>query len=113
MGALRAPRPEEDGGVGEAPFILERLLPGQRVAAAEWFQYVKEMLVEAKLENFENEPTLFRGTGPDDDTNLILHADDGILASTPEARGSRQGAGGPQEEGGGESQRPIWARERA
>ncbi|OLP88024.1 Creatine kinase, flagellar [Symbiodinium microadriaticum] len=60
MGALRAPRPEEDGGVGEAPFILERLLPGQRVAAAEWFQYVKEMLVEAKLENFENEPLAAR-----------------------------------------------------
>ena len=76
----------EDGGVGEAPFILERLLPGQRVAAAEWFQYVKEMLLEADLENFEKEPTLFRGTGLDDDTNLILHADDGILASTQKAR---------------------------
>ena len=80
----------EEGAVGEVPFILERLLPGQRIAAAEWFQFVKEMLVEGGMENFPKEPTLFRAKG-EDDTGMILHADDGILASTRQARGALVG----------------------
>ena len=66
--------------------MLERLLPGQRVAASEWFQYMKGMLAEAGLTGFAKEPTLFRDERPGCDTGLVLHADDGLLASTPAAR---------------------------
>ena len=68
------------------PFVLERLLPGQRVAAGEWFGFIIGILKEAGLESFPKEPMLFRGAKEGDMTNLVLHADDGLLASTPEAR---------------------------
>ena len=71
---------------GSRRFVLERLLPGQRVAASEWFQYMKGMLAEAGLTGFAKEPTLFRDERPGCDTGLVLHADDGLLASTPAAR---------------------------
>ena len=40
-------------------FVLERMLPGQRAAAGEWFLFMKELLGEAKMEGFIKEPTLF------------------------------------------------------
>ena len=50
-------------GIPEGGFItfaLERLLPGQRIAASEWFCFIKETLGEAGLQGFPQEPTLFR-----------------------------------------------------
>ncbi|CAE7403195.1 unnamed protein product, partial [Symbiodinium microadriaticum] len=76
----------EEGPSRMVPFVLERLLPGQRVAAGEWFGFITGILKEAGLESFPKEPTLFRGAKEGDMTNLVLHADDGLLASTPEAR---------------------------
>ena len=64
----------------------------QRIAAAEWFECFKGMLVEGDLENFCKEPSLFRAKGPDGDTAMILHADDGLLASTKAAREKLIGA---------------------
>ena len=71
---------------GLITFALERLLPGRRIAASEWFVFIKGILVEAGLRGFEKEPTLFRAEVKDDDSNLVLHADDGLLASTAETR---------------------------
>ena len=76
----------EEGPSRMVPFVLERLLPGQRVAAGEWFGFITGILKEAGLESFPKEPTLFRGAKEGDMTSLVLHADDGLLASTPEAR---------------------------
>eukprot|EP00439_Symbiodinium_sp_Y106_P015244 s7793_g2.t1 len=76
----------EEGPAYMAPFILERLLPGQRVAAGEWFGFITEILKDSGLEGFAKEPTLFRSVKPDDQTGLVLHADDGLLASTRSAR---------------------------
>ena len=75
-----------DGERGQVPFILERLLPGQRVAASEWFGYMKDLLGKCGLQGFAKEPTLFHHSAPGNDTSLVLHADDGLLASTPEER---------------------------
>ena len=69
----------EDAGM--MMFVLERLLPGQRIAASEWFQFMTDLLGEAGLESFGKEPTLFRSKGPDL-MGLVLHADDGILAAS-------------------------------
>ncbi|CAE7948885.1 unnamed protein product [Symbiodinium sp. KB8] len=76
----------EEGPSRMVPFVLERLLPGQRVAAGEWFGFITGILKEAGLESFPKEPTLFRGAKEGDMTSLVLHADDGLLASTSEAR---------------------------
>ena len=38
-----------DGERGQVPFILERLLPGQHVAASEWFSYMKFFCWEMRL----------------------------------------------------------------
>ncbi|CAE7303029.1 unnamed protein product [Symbiodinium sp. CCMP2456] len=67
-------------------FILERMLPGQRAAAGEWFLFMKELLGGACLEGYIKEPTLFVHKGPTAKTKLILHADDGLLGSTREER---------------------------
>ena len=67
------------------PYVLEYLLPGQRAAASEWFDFMVNLLGEAGLTGFPKEPTLFRGEGPDL-TKMVLHADDGILAATRERR---------------------------
>ena len=67
-------------------FVLERMLPGQRAAAGEWFLFMKELLGEAKMEGFIKEPTLFVQAVPDSRAKLILHADDGLLASTKAER---------------------------
>ena len=66
--------------------VLEKLLPGQRIGASAWFGYAKGLLGEAGMENFAKEPTLFKHTDPGNQSALIMHADDGILASTPEER---------------------------
>ena len=71
---------------GQIPYILERLLPGQRIAASEWFQYMKDLLSEAGMTGFTKEPTLFKDTANGTGSSMVLHADDGLLASTPEAR---------------------------
>ena len=95
----------EDGAAGEVPYVSEHLLPGfrgQRIAAAEWFQFVKGMLVDGGMEKFSKEPTLFRASDPSSDTNMILHADDGMLASTRQAPGGV--AGRAEQESGGESE---------
>ncbi|CAE7593484.1 unnamed protein product [Symbiodinium sp. CCMP2456] len=76
----------EDGPCRMEQFILERLLPGQRVAAGEWFGFITDILKDGSLESFPKEPTLFRRAGPGDLMGLVLHADDGLSASTREAR---------------------------
>ena len=69
---------------GQVTYVLERLLPGQRVGAR--YNYAKEMLEVAGVENFVKEPTLFRSQRGKDRAGLILHADDGLLASSPKER---------------------------
>ena len=73
------------GNEGMMTFILERLLPGQRIAASEWFQFMTDLLGQAGLESFGKEPTLFRAKDQDE-CALVLHADDGILAATNATR---------------------------
>ena len=75
-----------DGQSGVIPYILERLLPGQRVAASEWFNFMKEILDSSGLHGFVKEPTLFRHSDANNNTSLVLHADDGLVMSTPEER---------------------------
>ena len=75
----------EEGG-GTVDLVLDKLLPGQRIGASAWFGYAKGLLGEAGMENFAKEPTLFKHTDPGNQSALIMHADDGILASTPEER---------------------------
>ena len=49
--------------------------------------FIKDILVEAGLQGFQKEPTLFRSeTKDDDDRNLVLRADDGLVASSAAAR---------------------------
>ncbi|CAE6969495.1 RE2, partial [Symbiodinium sp. CCMP2456] len=76
----------EEGGTGTIELILEKLLPGPRIGASAWFGFAKDLLAEAKMENYVKEPTLFRHTDPTNATGLILHADDGMVASTREER---------------------------
>ena len=64
----------------------ERLLPGQRVAASEWFNFMKEILNSSGLHGFVKEPTLFRHSDANNNTSLVVHADDGLVMSTPEER---------------------------
>ena len=45
---------------GQVTYVLERLLPGQRVGASAWYNFAKQMLEESGMENFPKEPTLFR-----------------------------------------------------
>ena len=67
-------------------FVLERMLPGQRAAAGEWFLFMKELLSGARMEGFVKEPTLFVNKDPENKTKLILHADDGLLGATKAER---------------------------
>ena len=73
-------------GPGVIELVLDRLLPGQRIGAAAWFGCAKNLLTEAGMENYEKEPTLFKHTDPNNATALILHADDGMIASTRSER---------------------------
>ena len=66
--------------------VLDKLLPGQRVGASAWFELAKSILTEAELESFPNEPTVFRAKLKGNASWLILHADDGLLASTAAER---------------------------
>ncbi|CAE7268415.1 unnamed protein product, partial [Symbiodinium sp. CCMP2592] len=75
-----------DGREGLIPFVLEKLLPGQRIGASAWYDFAKSMLEECNMESFDKEPTLFRHINHDNRTGLILHADDGLLASTATER---------------------------
>ena len=67
---------------GTVTLVLDKLLPGQRIGASAWYGYARDILHEAGLESFVKEPTLFRSKEEGNDTALILHADDGLLAST-------------------------------
>ena len=66
--------------------VLDKLLPGQCIGASAWFDYAKALLQEGGMTNFVKEPTLFKHTDADHQTGLIMHADDGMLASTPKER---------------------------
>ncbi|CAE7041145.1 unnamed protein product [Symbiodinium sp. CCMP2592] len=71
---------------GTVTLVLDRLLPGQRIGAAAWYGFAKDKLEQASLEGYTKEPTLFRSTKEGSDTAMILHADDGLLASTAKGR---------------------------
>ena len=71
---------------GQVTYVLERLLPGQRVGASAWYTFAKEMLEESGMENFPKEPTLFRSRSTSERSGMILHADDGLLASSRRER---------------------------
>ena len=71
----------EAGGVGAVELVLDRLLPGQRIGASAWYNFAKDLLEQGSMHNYVKEPTLFRHTDPENDTGLILHADDGMIAS--------------------------------
>ena len=75
----------EPGG-GTLELVLDKLLPGQCIGASAWFDYAKALLQEGGMTNFVKEPTLFKHTDADNQTGLIMHADDGMLASTPKER---------------------------
>ena len=75
---------DPDGGT--RTMVLDRLLPGQRIGASAWYLFAKDLLGKACLVNFEKEPTLFRSEVPGSRAGVILHADDGLLASTEEER---------------------------
>eukprot|EP00439_Symbiodinium_sp_Y106_P058645 s3472_g8.t1 len=71
----------EAGGVGTVELVVDRLLPGQRIGASAWYNFAKDLLEQGSMHNYVKEPTLFRHTDPENDTGLILHADDGMIAS--------------------------------
>ena len=71
---------------GQVTYVLERLLPGQRVGASAWYNFAKQMLEESGMENFPKEPTLFRSGSTSEKSGMILHADDGLLASSKKER---------------------------
>ncbi|CAE7705815.1 eryA, partial [Symbiodinium microadriaticum] len=71
---------------GVVTYVLERLLPGQRVGASAWYGFAKKILNDNGLVNFDKEPTVFRHEDPQDPTALLLHADDGLLAGTRKSR---------------------------
>ncbi|CAE7198879.1 unnamed protein product [Symbiodinium sp. CCMP2456] len=72
--------------VGTVTYVLERLLPGQRIGASAWYGFAKDILNTNGLEHYAKEPTLFRHKEPSNPTAMLLHADDGLLGSTAEAR---------------------------
>ncbi|CAE7561573.1 unnamed protein product, partial [Symbiodinium necroappetens] len=71
---------------GEVTYVLERLLPGQRIGASSWYNFARDLLTEAGMENYVKEPTLFRGNNTKERSGMILHADDGLLASSAKER---------------------------
>ncbi|CAE7781054.1 GIP [Symbiodinium sp. CCMP2592] len=76
----------EEGAVGFKTLVLNKLLPGQLVGASAWFDCASSMLSEARLENFPKEPTVFKTTDKGGKSAIILHADDGLLASSASER---------------------------
>ena len=48
--------------------------------------FAKGVLSDSGMENYDKEPTLFRHKEGHNSTGLILHADDGLLASSREER---------------------------
>eukprot|EP00439_Symbiodinium_sp_Y106_P070112 s2160_g12.t1 len=74
----------EEGGQGFR--TLDKLLPGQRVGASAWFEMAKGILSEANLESYPKKPTVFKDTEKERKSAMILHADDGLLASTASER---------------------------
>ena len=71
---------------GYLDMVLLKTLPGQRIAAAEWYDFTSEGIKEAKMENYIKELTLFRSTEDLVKKYLCLHADDGLLAAAKEER---------------------------
>ena len=76
----------DDGKFGVVQFVLEKLLPGQRVAAAEWFNFIRDILHESDPEEFVKEPNLFRHVDDDNDSMLVIHANHGLLAAMAHER---------------------------
>ncbi|CAE7887654.1 unnamed protein product, partial [Symbiodinium sp. KB8] len=94
---LNVPQPEpvvieveaallDSSATGVVTYVLERLLPGQRVGASAWYGFAKQILNDNGLVNFAKEPTVFRHEDPQNPTALLLHADDGLLAATKKGR---------------------------
>ena len=72
-----------DGREGLVPYVLEKLLPGQRIGASAWYGFARSSLAEAGMESFPKEPTMFRRKAPDNRAGLVLHADDGLFGLNP------------------------------
>ena len=51
--------PPQEGYIN---MVLLKTLPGQRIAAAEWFDYISTDIKQGATENYIKEPTLFRST---------------------------------------------------
>ena len=79
-----------EGQQGMVTLVLDKLLPGQRIGASAWYNFAKELLEKGNYENFQKEPTLFKNTVKGSQAGLILHADDGLLASTAAEREALQ-----------------------
>ena len=74
------------GQQGAVTLVLDKLLPGQRIGASAWFSFAKDLLGRGSYVNYPKEPTLFKKSGHGSRASLVLHADDGLLASTKEER---------------------------
>ena len=66
------------GQEGTVTLVLDKLLPGQRIGASAWYNFAKDLLGTGGFTNFPKEPTLFKK----DTAGLVLHADDGLVASS-------------------------------
>ena len=81
---LQVPQPAP--AIGEVTYVLERLLPKQRIGASAWYHFAKDLLKEVGMENYVKEPTLFRSQPSKERAGMILHADDGLLVSSARER---------------------------
>ncbi|CAE7306808.1 unnamed protein product [Symbiodinium necroappetens] len=71
---------------GTVTLVLDKLLPGQRIGASAWFGFAKDLLAKGGYTGFVKEPTLFKKDAGGSQAGVILHADDGLMASTAAER---------------------------
>ena len=71
---------------GTVTLVLDKLLPGQRIGASAWFGFAKDLLAKGGYAGFVKEPTLFKKDAAGSQAGVILHADDGLMASTAAER---------------------------
>ena len=71
-------------GVQRISWRCARLIPGQRIAANKWFEYVDKLLCSAELESFPQVPTIYRGTVCKT-MCASLHVDDFVLSGPAQA----------------------------
>ena len=72
----------EEGGLGTKTLVLEKLLPGQRVEEpAAGTRWPRAFSARLGWKASAKEPTVFKSTGGEKSA-MILHADDGLLASS-------------------------------